>query len=188
MRRPSLARNFGLVSQPGLVQVLLHEATPRDAAVTVYRAGGASPRNGSNGSAISNGGSGDSARADPRAAGSISVMGHGDLVDSPASLLSATAMTQLLAAASTGYDTIILDTSPILTVSDAVPLLDQVAAVVFVARLGMTTRETAERLAELSDRVPHMNMVGVVVNDVRHRFLAEGHGYAGLDAYAYAGT
>ena len=63
-------------------------------------------------------------------------------------------MKELLTVTTAQYDVVILDTSPILTVSDAVPLLDQVGAVLFLARLGMTTREAAERLTELGRRVP----------------------------------
>jgi Mrp family chromosome partitioning ATPase len=94
-------------------------------------------------------------------------------------------MTNLLAGAIAAYDIVILDTSPILTVSDAVPLLDQVGAVVFVARLGMTTRDAAAQLMDLTVRVPKMNMVGVVVNDVRDRFLDGDHGYVGKYGGAY---
>ena len=90
-----------------------------------------------------------------------------------------------MAGAIAAYDIVILDTSPILTVSDAVPLLDQVGAVVFVARLGMTTRDAAAQLMDLTVRVPKMNMVGVVVNDVRDRFLDGDSAYAGQYGYAH---
>jgi Mrp family chromosome partitioning ATPase/capsular polysaccharide biosynthesis protein len=179
LRRPSIAQVFSVNPEIGLAQVLRREASPAEATVTVFRTG-ASSQNGSNGSAATR-----SEPGDPRANGSISVMTHGHIVESPGALLSSPAMSNLLAGATAAYDMVILDTSPILTVSDAVPLLDQVGAVVFVARLAMTTRDAAGRLMELSVRVPKMNMVGVVVNDVRDRFLDDGYGYAGKYGGAY---
>jgi Mrp family chromosome partitioning ATPase/capsular polysaccharide biosynthesis protein len=177
LRRPSLAGVFFIKPEAGLVQVLRREVTPADAAVTVFR-----------NTAASSNGSGPRALAagDPRANGSITVITHGERVESPAALLSSTAMSELLKTASAIYDIVILDTSPILTVSDAVPLLDQVAAVLFVARLGMTTREAAERLTDLGRRVPNMNLVGVVVNDMRDSYVDEGYSYYSQYGYSYA--
>jgi tyrosine-protein kinase Etk/Wzc len=95
-------------------------------------------------------------------------------------------MAELLASAAGRYDVVILDTSPVLTVSDAVPLLDQVGAVLFVARLGMTTRESAERLTELGQRIPGMKLVGVVVNDMRDKYVDEGYAYYSQYGYGYS--
>ena len=177
LRRPSLAGVFFIKPEYGLVHVLRREVTPGDAAVTVFR-----------NTAASTNGSGPHplAPGDPRANGSITVITHGERVESPAALLSSKTMSDLLETASAIYDIVILDTSPILTVSDAVPLLDQVAAVLFVARLGMTTREAAERLTDLGRRVPNMNLVGVVVNDMRDSYVDEGYSYYSQYGYAYA--
>jgi Mrp family chromosome partitioning ATPase/capsular polysaccharide biosynthesis protein len=177
LRRPSVAEWFGIEPAAGLAQILRREASPAVAAVTVFEVASAH-RNGSNGFAAQ-------ASGDPRANGSINVITAGESVESPVALLSSPAMTNLLAGATTLYDIVILDTSPVLTVSDAVPLLDQVGAVLFVARLGMTTRDAAGRLTELGERVPGMNLAGVIVNDVRDRFLDEGYGYTGAYGYDY---
>jgi len=177
LRRPSLASVFAVKSEIGLVQVLRREASPAQAVVTVFRAGPSSSNG--NGSQIL-------ASGDPRARGSISLITHGERVESPAALLSSKEMTELLTIATTQFDMVILDTSPILTVSDAVPLLDQVSAVLFVARLGMTTREAAERLTDLGQRVPNMNLAGVVVNDMRDSYVDEG--YSSYSRYGYSYT
>jgi receptor protein-tyrosine kinase len=176
LRRPSLARVFGVKPEVGLVQVLRREAKPAEATVTVFRTR----------QAASSGAAGEvMAAGDPRASGSIDVMAHGERVASPAALLASREMLGLLALTASHYDFVILDTSPILTVTDAVPLLDQVGAVLFVARLGMTTREAAERLAELGRRVPKMHLAGVVVNDMRGSYLDEGHSYSSRYGYEY---
>ena len=177
LRRPSLASVFAVKSEIGLVQVLRREASPAQAVVSVFRAGPSS-FNGNSAQVLASG--------DPRARGSISLITHGERVESPAALLSSKEMTELLAIATTQFDMVILDTSPILTVSDAVPLLDQVSAVLFVARLGMTTREAAERLTDLGQRVPNMNLAGVVVNDMRDSYVDEG--YSSYSHYGYSYT
>jgi Mrp family chromosome partitioning ATPase/capsular polysaccharide biosynthesis protein len=177
LRRPSLARMFAVEPELGLVHVLRREASPAQAAVTVFRTNVQSP----NGSAAHS-----PPPADPRGNGSIDLIAHGRSVASPTALLSSPAMAELLASAAVRYDVVVLDTSPILTVSDAVPLLDQVGAVLFVARLGMTTRESAERLTELGQRIPGMNLVGVVVNDMRDKYVDEGYAYYSQYGYGYS--
>jgi len=176
LRRPSLARAFGVRPEIGLAQVLRGEVSPVAAAVNVFRINPSSS-NGMAGQALASG--------DPRAPGSIDLISSGERVESPSALLSSKAMTALLETAATVYDIVILDTSPILTVSDAVPLLDQVSAVLFVARLGTTTREAAERLTELGLRVPNMNLAGVVVNDMRDSYADEGYSYYSQYGYTY---
>jgi Mrp family chromosome partitioning ATPase len=177
LRRPSVARLFGVDPELGLAQVLRSETSPAEAAFTVFRTNPSS----------SNGSTRNPMRVgDPRAHGSIDVITHGEHVESPVALLSSSTMTTLLATATAQYDMVILDTSPILTVSDAVPLLGQVSAVLFVARLGVTTREAAERLTELGQRVPSMNLAGVVVNDMRGNYGDEGYATYSKYGYAYA--
>jgi Mrp family chromosome partitioning ATPase len=177
LRRPSVARMFGVEPELGLTQVLRREAGPAEAALTVFRTN-PSASNGSSRHAMATG--------DPRVHGSIDVIAHGERIESPVALLSASTMTALLTIAAAQYDVVILDTSPVLTVSDAVPLLDQVSAVLFVARLGVTTREAAERLTELGQRVPAMNLVGIVVNDMRGNYVDEGYATYSKYGYAYA--
>jgi non-specific protein-tyrosine kinase len=179
LRRPSLARVFGVKPELGLVQVLRREAKPAEATVPVFRTR----------QVASGGAAGEvMAAGDPRRSGSIDVMAHGERVASPAALLASREMSGLLASSASYYDFVILDTSPILTVTDAVPLLDQVGAVLFVARLGMTTREAAERLTELGKRVPKMHLAGVVVNDMRGSYIDEGHSYSSRYGYEYTRT
>jgi Mrp family chromosome partitioning ATPase/capsular polysaccharide biosynthesis protein len=177
LRRPSLSSIFGIKPRYGLAQVLRNEVTPPQAAVGILRIGEMA-QNGSGKQQVAPG--------DPRVHGSIDLITHGERIDNPAPLLSSQAMTDLLELAAGYYDITILDTSPILTVSDAVPLLDQVSAVLFVARLGMTTREAAERLADLAKRVPDMNLSGVVVNDMRQTYVDEGYSSYSRYGYTYA--
>jgi Mrp family chromosome partitioning ATPase/capsular polysaccharide biosynthesis protein len=64
------------------------------------------------------------------------------------------------------FDYAIIDSPPPLAVSDALPLLSTVDAVIVVARLGQTKVAAAERLVELMERLPTVPFVGVIANEV----------------------
>jgi Mrp family chromosome partitioning ATPase len=74
---------------------------------------------------------------------------------------------------------VIVDTAPMLAVSDAVPLLAAVDGVLLVGRIGHTTRDAVERLVELVRRVPDVHVLGAVANDVPQVVS----GYGGYSAY-----
>ena len=74
------------------------------------------------------------------------------------------------------FDIVLIDSAPVLAVTDTVPLLRYADATLFVGRLGVTTRDTAKRLADFVARVPDLNMLGVVANDLS-RLEAGTYGY-----------
>jgi Mrp family chromosome partitioning ATPase len=116
--------------------------------------------------------------------GTLDVLAHGEQVSNPVTLLASQAMKGMLAAASKRYDVVIIDTAPLLPVTDTVPLLGMVDAIVLVARVGVTTRDSAERVTTAIGRVPRANLVGIVANDIRDAFLNDGRGgyYGEYDA------
>jgi len=76
------------------------------------------------------------------------------------------------------HDIVILDSSPLLSVSDSLPLLDAVDAVIFVVRLGKSTRKELQEIRELARRHPDAHVAGFVVNWVpRSRSSRYGYGY-----------
>jgi capsular exopolysaccharide synthesis family protein len=83
----------------------------------------------------------------------------------PGELLGSGRMRAMLLAARRQSDVVLIDTAPILTTSDAIPLVDKVDAVVIVARSGRTTIETAKRTAELLRRL-NAPVAGVILNAV----------------------
>ena len=74
------------------------------------------------------------------------------------------------------HDVVLIDSAPLLAVTDTVSLLRYADAAIFVSRLGVTTRETAKRLNEVLARVPDVHLLGVVANDLS-RLDAAGYGY-----------
>lgn len=105
----------------------------------------------------------------------LSVLTSGKAPRDPAALLAGGPVAEVLGELQASHDIVIVDTSPLLPISDAVPLLAAVDGVLIVSRIGVTTRHAAEQLTDLLARVPSVNVLGVVANDVRAQ---AGYGYA----------
>jgi polysaccharide biosynthesis transport protein len=95
----------------------------------------------------------------------------------PAAVLSSPRVDQVLSELRDSFDIVIIDSSPLLPVSDALPLVSAVDGVVITTRVGVTTRRAAERLAQMISRVPGASVVGVVANDVRASEGLQTYGY-----------
>jgi Mrp family chromosome partitioning ATPase/capsular polysaccharide biosynthesis protein len=76
------------------------------------------------------------------------------------------------------YETVIIDSAPLLATADVLPLLSEADGVVLVTRLGVSTRDSVKRLLTELRRVPHINIVGVVVNSIpRRTYRTRAYGY-----------
>lgn len=78
------------------------------------------------------------------------------------------------------YDLIVIDTPPIVSIPDAVPLLPYVGGVIVIGRLGSTPRAALVRLKEQLDTVDAPTL-GAVVNAVGKNasYIGYGYGYGG---------
>jgi Mrp family chromosome partitioning ATPase len=81
----------------------------------------------------------------------------------PSELLDSDRMRQLLVEAESQYDLVIIDTPPATVVSDGIPLMKHVNAVLVVGRVGKLTQNLAARLREQLEKV-HAPTIGVVAN------------------------
>lgn len=135
MRRPGLHRIIGVQNTVGLSHVLVGQARVRDA---VQRT------------------------SEPN----LFVISAGRTPPNPSELLSAERMKSFLKNLSSGpFDWVVIDTPPILAVTDAVVIAGMVSAVVFVIGSEMTRRVHAERaLATLRSGKPRS--IGAVLNRV----------------------
>lgn len=91
----------------------------------------------------------------------VSLVHSGAKVEDAAELI-ARQGAQLLEEARAIADVVLVDTAPLLVVSDAAELLPSVDAVVMVARVGQTSRDAARRSYELLDRAG-IPVLGVVL-------------------------
>jgi Mrp family chromosome partitioning ATPase len=114
--------------------------------------------------------------------GSLVVLPSGPEIANPPVVLGSDQMRSILSTLTDEFDVVLIDTSPLLAVSDAVPLLSTADGVVLVSRLGHTTSDAAEEVVDQIRRVPGAHLLGLVVNDVRGRDAAMkrysyGYGY-----------
>jgi non-specific protein-tyrosine kinase len=190
MRHPALAGLFGAPLGPGMTDVLRRDIELGDALLEVGVSLPAvhelirgdvpgSAANGSNGSQVSNGSN-----------GSLTPVAHIELLLSggqpanPPAVLASDRLGEVLDELRARHDLVLIDSAPVLAVSDTVPLLRYADATLLVGRLGVTTRDTVKHLTEFLARVPDLNLLGTVANDLS-RLDAGSYGY-GYGVYDYA--
>lgn len=181
LRRPTLSQLFGVTPEHGLTDVLTAEQYLEDAMITVpvhARGLGALERMGALPTAK------PEAAADDAASRSeaISFLAAGPQVANPQPALGADRMRLVLEEIGTQHDVVLVDSPPLLVVSDAVSLIPKVDGVIIVGRLGHTTRDSARRLTGFLARIPNAKVIGVLVNDLS---TFEGYGYEYGYGYGY---
>ncbi|MEM8556260.1 MAG: polysaccharide biosynthesis tyrosine autokinase [Bacteroidota bacterium] len=107
------------------------------------------------------------------------VLPAGQVVPDPAELLGSQKMEQLLDAAREEFDAVILDTSPILAVTDAVLLATYCDAALLVARAEETSWRSLQRARELLQTTGEAGapVIGAVLNRLKDSGEAYGYGY-----------
>jgi Mrp family chromosome partitioning ATPase/capsular polysaccharide biosynthesis protein len=190
LRAPSLSKTLNVESEPGLSDVLaevelLPEAIQSVALPADDRGGQA--LNGSHAQRVrvdlGNGtqrwhGSRTSVavKAEPLV-GSLDVLTSGGTPEHFSASLAAEGIKAVLARMTEQYDVVLIDSAPLLAVSDSVPLVGDVDGVVVVARIGTTSQQAARRLVELLGRVPGARVLGVVANSLAKKPFQYGAGY-----------
>jgi Mrp family chromosome partitioning ATPase len=170
-----------------MTEVLRHEATVAEAALVLPVAvrpldatlHSLERRNGSNGSKGSNGTNGSGPHAE------LAVLPSGSRPANAPAVLASDRLIEVLDELKEHYDVVVIDSAPLLAVTDTVPLLRYADGALFVGRLDVTTRDTAKRLMQFLERVPQLRLLGVVANDLS-RLEASGYGYGygyGYGAY-----
>ena len=128
LRRPTIARQLGLVSGRGVSDVLIGSVSLAEATHRIELVAPTTEKP-------------DGHSFDVLVAGASPPPNPGELIESRA-------MENLLEQAKAMYDLVVIDTPPLTAVSDAFPLLKKVDGVVIVGRVGRNRRDVAERLHE----------------------------------------
>jgi capsular exopolysaccharide synthesis family protein len=121
----------------------------------------------------------------PGEPGRVDILPHGHIPQDPQKLLSSTRLSRALLVLKNNYDRIIIDTPPVLPVSDALMLSKQADAVIVVAKSDATSARQINQALHLLARVGS-RVIGVVVNqlDVRKAGKYSDYGYGGYyDSY-----
>ncbi len=157
LRDPGLSRVLGLPAKGGLSELLasINVGAISDAVTTVS--------------------AGDLAEAVGDA--SLDVIHAGAIPPNPTELVESQKMKDVIAAAEEEYDLVVIDTPPVLVVSDAMPLISIVSGVLAVSGLGVSTRASASDLAQQLERIgaPTLGLVANFAENTGRSY--EGYGY-----------
>jgi capsular exopolysaccharide synthesis family protein len=145
-RRPKIHALFGVEPSPGLAEFLAND----DGGPILDRVGV------------------------PVMVDGVRLVPSGRAVAQPSELLHSAGLRRLLAEARAAADIVIIDTTPILAVSDAAFIAPDADAVLLVARSGRTTGEVAERTSELLARLG-CPAVGVALNRAGETVVPKGY-------------
>jgi Mrp family chromosome partitioning ATPase/capsular polysaccharide biosynthesis protein len=159
LRQPTLERYFDLPRSPGITSVLLGEATLEQALVEIPLDEGRSPLTHYGGH--QNGSANESGL---RQTGSLHIIPTGELPPNAGELVASGALRDLLGALRERSDLVLLDTPPLLQVSDAMALTTEVDAIILVSRLGVVRRRMLEELTRILAAAPAPTL-GVVITD-----------------------
>jgi capsular exopolysaccharide synthesis family protein len=113
----------------------------------------------------------------------LSIMPSGPLPSNPSELLSSPRMKEMLESLAEKYDLVLLDTPPLLAVTDPSAVAARVDGVILTLRLGKQSRPRAQRAREILATLG-AHVLGVVVNAVESRESRYGYGY-GYGGYGY---
>lgn len=170
LRRPQAAPRLGVGGEPtlpghGLAAVLSSQLTLEQALVDVALSDHDSNGNGSH----------------PLLQGRLRLLPAGGTPPNPSQLLASDRMREVISQAEQTSDLVIIDTNPVLSVSDSLPLFDAVSGIVLVARLNATSRDAVRRLVKTIANTGG-NPLGVVATG------ASGGGMYGYYGYGYGYT
>lgn len=172
LRRPSLAERLGLKRSPGLTDYLTEQVSPQEVLQGVPVNAGETNGNGA-------------AAAPMPGAEELVCITAGSPVPRPADILASKRFRDFLKEVSQAYDVVVLDTSPLLSVSDTLELIPHVDGVVLCIRAGRTRRDEAKAAKEALDHLPE-RPTGLVVTGIRAGDEVD-YGYYS-SAYAYGAT
>jgi non-specific protein-tyrosine kinase len=154
LRKPDVARRLGLSEGTGLSDVLAGNASVDDVFQEIAPYGHG-----------------------------LRVLSAGPIPPNPSALLGSLRMAALIEELAADADIVVLDSTPLLMVSDAFPLLDKVSGVVALARLDKTPRDAVRRMIHIAASAG-ARVLGLVATDARRGRLT-GHSYEYGYGYGY---
>jgi len=153
LRRPRLHKFFGLPDAPGLTDVLLGRAQVEDVIQSVPDSPG------------------------------LWLLPSGTKTTKPSELLATGAFARLVESVELSADFVIIDSPPVLPVTDGLVVANRVDATILIATTGQTTRRNIRRSLELCRQVG-APIVGAILNKVGEQ---EQYSYGRYGSYSYGG-
>ena len=152
LRKPMVARVFGVEQTPGLSEILLGNCPWRDAVQTVT-------------SMILGNMSLDEVLMTP-GLDNLHLIAGGSIPPNPAELLDSKRLREFMEEAKNEYDLILFDSPPILSAADAAILASKVDGVLFVYRVGAISRGLLKRSTAQLEQV-NCRILGVILNGMK---------------------
>lgn len=143
LRRPIIHRALELLREPGLTNLVVGDARPREA-------------------------------VRPNVLPNLDVLPAGPFPPNPSELLNSRTMRRILEGFEARYDAVIVDSPPVLAVTDASVLGSQTDGIVLVLRAGETEQRSAERACDQLRRIG-VRVLGAVLNEVSPTSSEEGY-------------
>jgi receptor protein-tyrosine kinase len=188
LRRPTLTKLFATPTESGLTTVMTGADTIESSMVRVpiHAPGLETLAQIEATTTTMTGQPGTVINGDDQEGPSLGLLASGPAPANPQAVLAARRTAMVIKDISDHHDILLIDSPPLTVVSDALAIAPHVDAVVFVVRLGVTTKEGAKRAAELLKRVPSARAVGIVVNDLTgpdsdSYGYGYGYGYGNID-------
>jgi capsular exopolysaccharide synthesis family protein len=147
LRSPQVASRMGTPPMPGLSEVISGSSDIQDALTEIEPFGSY-----------------------------LRVLPGGSIPPNPSEMLGSARMSTILAELSELSDLVLIDTAPVLVVSDAFPLFEQVAGIVGVSRLEQTPREAITRAIDVASSAGG-RVLGMVATGAKQPGDGYGYGY-----------
>ncbi len=167
LRKPSTARLFGLDKEPGVTEVVVGNYKWQDVVRTVTD--------------IVTGGMGMEDILQTQGISNLHIITSGAIPPNPAELLNSRRMAEFLDELREAYDVILIDTPPILHVTDAAILGKRLDGALMVYKAGDVARTSLKRSTTLMRSV-EIELLGVVLNGIRAEMSSD---YQDLGYNAY---
>ncbi len=170
LRRPTLNRLFGLEREPGLTEVIIGNFGWRDVVRTVTD--------------IVTGGMGMKDVFQTQGISNLNIITSGAIPPNSAELLNSEPMAQFLAEVREAYDVVLVDSPPVLQVTDSSILGRRTDGVLVVYKAGDVPRTALKRSTTLLNS-KHVDLLGVILNGIRADLSSEFQDLSHSDYYAY---
>ena len=180
LRRPYIDRFFRLVGAPGIADVVLGSVQLDQALQRIDLGLGTFASTGQQGA------TGNGHRAPMAEAGVLDVLVSGPLPPDPGEFVASEPVTAILATLRESYDTVLIDSPPVLRVGDALAISSDADGVIVVARLKTLRRSMLREMRRLLTAAPARKLGYVVTGPIPGEHAAYGDAYS--YGYGYSGS
>jgi capsular exopolysaccharide synthesis family protein len=170
LRKPTLARMFGLEREPGLTEVIIGNNRWQEVVRTLTD--------------IVTGSMGLEGILQTQGISNLHIMPSGSIPPNPAELLNSKNTSEFIEEVREAYDMVLFDTPPVLQVTDAAILGKKLGVTVLVYKAGDIPRTSLKRSADLL-RSMEIDLLGIALNGISSEMGADYEDYGYHSYYAY---